>query len=199
MAESYFELLIGQEGIPAKPFDPVRELKRLRRRLALRMQQQTYAPPEIEPADTIPLSLPVEMTVKASEPASLEMVAKKVDSIKKTLTFWQRSRFRRKSPRTALFRGNRQFWCKKRIPSVVTQYLTAPQEGMLETINAGLTALGVVGVIFGVLNFFRGWEGDLSLGFLVSVSGLAVIGIGLSGRFLASRFDLSPDYSRFRT
>jgi len=201
MAGSYFELLTEQEGMPAKPFDPVGELKRLRRRLALRMiqvsepQEKASLSPcqwESETKDTVTVCSHLsKIADQAPTHASLEMVVKKVGSIKKTLVLWQRSRSRRKSPRTALFRGNRQFWCNRRIPAVVSQYLTAPKEGMLETVNAGLTVLGVVGIVFGVLNFLKGWENDLSLGWLVSVSGLAVITIGLSGRFLASRSDLS--------
>ena len=177
---SYFELLTEQEGIPAKPFDPVGELKCLRRRLALRMH--TAEPLEIKMQNVVP--------IPQTESISLETVVKKVGDVKKMLLLWQRSRCRRRSPRTNMFRGNRQYR-KRQIPSVVSQYFTAPQEGTLETINAGLTALGIVGVTFGVLSFFRGWESDLSLGFLVSLSGLAVIAIGLGGRLLASRSDCS--------
>jgi len=36
------------------------------------------------------------------------------------------------------------------------------------------------------LSLFQGWENDLSLGSLVSVSGLAVIAVGLGGRLLSS-------------
>ena len=180
MAESYFELLTEQEGIPAKSFDPVGELKCLRRRLALRM----HTPESVEIEEKNVVSLP------QTESISFETVVKKVGDMKKMLALWQRSRFRRRTPRTNMFRGNRP--CRKRqIPSVVMQYLTAPQEGTLETVNAGLTALGVVGITFGVLSFFRGWESDFSLGFLVSLSGLAIIAIGLGGRVLASRSDLS--------
>jgi hypothetical protein len=123
------------------------------------------------------------------EPISLETIVKKVSGMKKTLALWQRSRFRRKPRHTDIFRENRQFWGKRQIPSVVAQYLTAPQEGVLETINAGLTALGGIAIVLGILSFCRGWESDLSLGSLVSISGIAIIAIGLGGRFLASHPD----------
>ena len=180
VAESYFELLTEQEGIPVKTFDPVGELKCLRRKLAQRMQ--TLEPPENEKKpEIIPL---IQM-----ESISLETVTTKVSEMKKTLLHWQRSRFRQRSLRSNMFRGDRR-WCKRQIPSVVTQYLAAPQEKTLETLNAGLTALGVIGITFGILSVFRGWESDFSLGFLVSLSGLAVIAIGFGGRILATRSDL---------
>jgi len=59
----------------------------------------------------------------------------------------------------------------------------------METVNATLTALGIVGIVFGMLSFYRGWEGDLSLGSLVCTSGAAIVAIGISGRCLASRCD----------
>jgi len=51
--------------------------------------------------------------------------------------------------------------------------------------------LGIIAVVFGVLCFFRGLESDLSIGSLVCVTGAAIAVIGLGGRVLASRFDLS--------
>ena len=193
MAESYFELLTEQDGLPAKPFDPVEELKRLRRRLALRIQ--AYQPPEKK--DNLPFSLPKIEARKSvlplppqMEPFSLEMVLEKVGKIKKTLAVWQQSRHCRRMP-LAIFRGNRQFWRTKRLPSVVAQYLTDPQEGMLETISAALTALGIIGIVFGILSFSHGWASDLSFGLQVSLSGLTVIAIGLGGRFLTLQVDPS--------
>ena len=189
VAESYFELLTEQDGLPAKPFDPVEELKRLRRRLALRIQPHQLP----EQKDNLPFLLP-EMEARVlplppqTEPFALEMVVEKVGKIKKTLAIWQQSRLSRRTP-LAIFRGNRQFWCKKRFPSVVEQYLTDPQEGTLETINAALTALGIIGVVFGLLSFSHGWASGLSFGLQVSLSGLTVIAIGLGGRFLISRVD----------
>jgi len=197
VTESYFELLTEQEGIPMKPFDPVGELRRLRRMLALRIQayepsnslvQPEIVPPEIEVQITaLPLLPP-------TEPFSLETVAEKVSEIKKTLAMWQRVRLRRKTPPAAIFRGHRQFRSPRRIPTVATQYLTdshqaAPQEGALETLNAGLTALGIVGMIFGMLSFSQGGGSDLSFGLQMSLSGLVVSGIGLGGRFLSSQTD----------
>ena len=57
----------------------------------------------------------------------------------------------------------------------------------MEMVNATLTALGVVGIVFGISSFYRGWEGDLSLGSLVCTSGMAIVAIGIGGRCLASR------------
>lgn len=207
MAESYFELLTGQQRLPAKPFDPVGELKRLRRSLALRIQNpnlpQEHAAfsdsAEIEPDIIYPFS-PPDGTSPPTEPrpfesVSLEAVVKNVSSIKNTLTIWQRSRARTKSPHKDIFRGKRpelrtRFGKTKQIPTVVSQYLSAPQEGTLEMINAGLMALGIIGVVFGLASFFRGWESDLSLGFIVCLSGAAITTVGLGGRFLAAYADL---------
>ena len=201
MAESYFELLTEQQGLPAKSFDPVEELKRLRRELMSRVQipeppaEKTVAPPlfhteiaqaEIEAKEAV-LPPPYETVSPDREPVTLETVAKKADEIKKTLAVWQRSRLHKKPVRSEMFRGKRKSWNKKRKPSVVAQYLTTPQEGTLETANAGLMTLGVVGVIFGVLSLFRGLESDLSIGSLVCATGAAIVVIGLGGRFLASR------------
>ena len=196
MAESYFELLTRQEGLPAKPFDPVGELKRLRRMLALRMQisqlqVKTDLPPlptEPDTEDTPFLSFEV-VPSEITEPVSLEMMVKTVSGMQKALVLWQRSRSRRKSLRSNIFRGSRQFWNKRRIPLVVTPYFAVPQEGILETVNTGLTALGVIGIVFGILSLLRGWDSDLSLGTLISVSGLTIIAIGLGGRFIASHTD----------
>jgi len=198
MAGSYFDMLTGQQGMPAKPFDPVEELKRLRRGLTLRMQ--TSDEPETV-ADPPPLLVGMETKNTVSpplcgtappeaEPVSLETVIEKAGEIKKTLAVWRRSRLHTGSVRRDLFRGSRTHRSKRKKPSSVAQYLmnlTDPKEGTLETVNAGLIALGIVGVIFGVLSFFRGLESDLSLGSLVCATGAAIVVIGLGGRLLASR------------
>jgi len=195
MAESYFELLTEQEGIPAKPFDPVIELKRLRRGLTVRMQ--TSEPPKDEIAE-MPLfqtkekikgvsSPPCESVSPETETISLESVMNKTGEMKKTLAMWQRSRQRTRPVRNDIFRGNRKPRIKRRSPLVVAQFLTAHQEETLETVNAGLMALGIVGIVFGVLSLIRGLESDVSIGSLVFATGAAIVMIGLGGRFLASR------------
>ena len=181
MAESYFELLTGQQGLPAVTHDPLDELRRLRRELALRLQTVRLVPEEI--------AKPPETTPPKMEPVSFEAVINKADDIKKTLTIWQRTRSRTKTARNALFRGSRTFRHEKRVVPVA-QYLTASQEGALEKVNAGLTALGLVGVIFGVLSLFRGLESDVSFSSLVCVSGAAIVAIGLGGRLFASRSEM---------
>ena len=200
MAESYFDLLTEQEGMPAKPFDPVEELKRLRRGLMLRLQISKT--PEEEIAD--PLLLQAENTAKEivtaspsknvtpeTEPVSLESVLHKAGKIKKMLAFWQRSRLRAKTVRKDMFRGIQKPRSEREKTMLVDAYLTASPEGTLETVNAGLMALGIIGVVFGVLCFFRGLESDLSIGSVVCATGAAIVVIGLGGRFLASRFDIS--------
>lgn len=184
MAESYFELLTEQSGMPAKPFDPVGELKRLRRGLAIRMQSEE--PPKAETNLVIPTP-----AAEKSEPSALEAMVNTVGIMQKKLAVRQRYRFRRTLPRTVLLHGNRHFGKRKPIPDVVAEYLMEPQGGKLEILNAGLTALGIIGIAFGVLSFCRGWESDLSLGTLVCVSGFSIIGIGLGGRLLASRYDFA--------
>ena len=197
-------MLTEQQGVPAKPFDPVEEIKRLRRGLALRLQ--TTEPPAEKIADS-PISQtkivrsviekkdavspPREMVPPETESVTLESVTKKADEMKKTLAIWQHSRLRTKPIRNDIFRGNPKRWGKRRKRLTVSQYLTTHQEGTLETVNAGLMALGIVGVVFGVLSFFRGMESDLSIGSLVCATGALIVVIGLGGRFFASHFDLS--------
>jgi len=201
--DSYFELLTGQQGFPAKTFDPLEELKRLRRGLALRLQNLELPvkdtvqenilafPAEIERKDAVPLLLHDSVLSESEplpmEPVSVESVVQKADDIKNTLTIWQRSRCRAKAPPIAIFRGDQKLWDRRRVTSVVAQYMAVPQEGILEKVNAGLTALGVVGVIFGFLNVFPGCESGLSFGATICCSGASIIAIGLGGNFLASR------------
>ena len=182
MAESYFELLTGQQGLPAVSHDPLDELRRLRRELALRLQTVRLVPEET--------AKPPETVLPKMEPASFETVINNAEDIKKTLTIWQRTRSRTKTARDALFRGSRTFRHEKRVAPVIAQYLTAPQEGALEKVNAGLMALGLVGVIFGVLSLFRGLESDFSFGSLVCASGAAIVAIGLGGRLLVARSEM---------
>ena len=176
MAKSYFELITEQQGLPAKPFDPLGEIKHLRRNLALRMLRLDSFLQEGSRPQNVPLS----------EPILPESILKKVVGMKTTLAILQRSRLRARSQRSGIFRGHQRFWNKKRLPSFVFQYLNTPQYGMLETVNASLTALGIVGVVFGFLSFYSGWESDLSLGSLVCATGAAVVAIGLCGHFLAA-------------
>ena len=127
-----------------------------------------------------------------AESISLESVMKKTIGIKKTLAIWQRSRIRTKPARNDMFLGNilhkgRKPCRKRQKHSVIAKYLTTPHEGTLKMINAGLMALGIVGVVFGGLSFFRGLESDLSIGSLVCVTGATIAVIGLGGRFLASQ------------
>ena len=208
MAESYFDMLIEQQEVPARSFDPVEELKRLRRELALRTQisaqeveQSTYVPPaqehiELNRTRIIPqasLPLPQEKALPSeTEITSLQSVMEKAEAMKKSLVIWQRSRQHARRERRDLFGGSRMAWYKKRVSlSPVTRFLTTPQEETLETLNAGLMALGIVALVFGVLSFFRGLESDLSIGSLVCATGAAIVIIGLGGRFLAMRSDRS--------
>jgi hypothetical protein len=194
VAESYFELLTEQQGLPAKPFDPLEELRRLRQRLALRIQQ-LESPEEIH-------CLPFQEYTRVketllSEPVSLETVVKQVGNMKKTLAIWQRSRARTRSPRDSLFRARPKFRSPRHVPAVVVPYPDLRNEKILEKISAGLSALGMIGVIFGTLSFCRGWDGDLSFGTLVCVSGSAIIAISLVGHLFASRSDCSLGWGIF--
>lgn len=180
MAESYFELLTEQQGLPTIPFDPLVELKRLRRMLELRMQQHAPTP---EVLDVLPFP---------SESVSMDAVLQKVEQMKKALAVVYRSRHLKRLPRGGIYRIPRQEWKKRSATLRAVQCGEVPQaetlpEGVLDTLNAGLMALGVIGVIFGVLSFLRGMESDLSLGSLVCASGAAIVSIGLGGRLLASR------------
>jgi len=222
MAGSYFELLTEQEGLPTKPFDPVEELKRLRRELTLRSHlheppaEEVAEPPTVQietvqieviqanvvPKNAVPpTAVPSTAVSPAAEPPTAEpipaepismgAVIQKAGETKKTLTILQRSRLRTRPSRKDMFRGNRKPQFQRQTPSVVARYLTTPQEGTLESVNAGLMSLGIIGVIFGVLCVFRGLESDLTIGSLVCATGAAIVVIGLGGRFLASRSELA--------
>ena len=183
MAESYFELLTEQQGFPAKPFDPVEEVKRLRQMLAARLQQpqQQECLEHREPAvETCVLPVP-------EEPVSLGSIMATVDGMRKTLAICQRSRFPKKRSSGVIFRSRWRHPRKQPAPSVAAPNTDSPPESLLEQMTAGLMALGVIGVVFGALAFFRGLESDLSLGTLVCTSGAAIVTIGISGRLLAFR------------
>jgi len=186
VAGSYFELLTEQQGLPVKPFDPLEELRRLRRRLAARMQQEDVR--EEICTDTT--------NVSYSEPVSLGAVVNQVDCIKKSLAVLHRSRIHMKPPYKGIFRGGRKLEDQRQMPPAIPRYTEPPRGEMTETVNTVLTALGIVGIVFGILSFYRGWEGDLSLGSLVCTSGAAIVAIGISGRCLASRCDLSVTEKR---
>ena len=198
MADSYFDLLTHQQELPAKPFDPLEELKLLRRKLALRMQT---GHPSNEPVPPCA----VASSLCDAENVSLETIVDKVQSIEATLSVWhcsrKRSRVGTKLQRNNLYRSiqrrgnplriNRQHTEQKHACLTVAQHLEVPASGILrvghlEAINAGLTSLGMIGAVFGLFSFFRGWEGDLPLGSWVCASGATIILVGLTGRLLAS-------------
>jgi hypothetical protein len=195
VAVPYFDLLTEQRGLPVKPFDPLEELRCLRRRLALRLHNLEFTGLEFTEETGFPLTQEELSTGEAPvpEPVSLEMVVNQVSAMKKTmkktLAIWQRSRFRAKQPRRSIFRSHQRMLNKRRVSTMLAQYLDTPQKGMLEMLHAGLTALGVIGVVFGFLSYYRGWESGLSLGSLVCASGATVVAIGTAGLFLASWAD----------
>jgi len=177
-------MLTGQQRLPAKPFDPLEELKQLRQRLTLRMQASGSGPPATPLETEIP-----RIPHRETEPVSLETVVNKVENIKNSLAVWQRSRARSRVLHRNLFQNNRRTLTKKKEILTLADQYNVPQEGILETFNAALTALGIVGAIFGVMSLSRGWEGDLSVGSWVCASGAAIVVLGLGGRFLASGAD----------
>jgi len=214
MAESYFELLTEQQGLPAKPFDPLEELRLLRRKLDLRLQKSeppaadTAGNPSLSakievaevPAPPLPCKSPLpEIPVSAAVSASLVAVAEKVENLQTVLTTWQSppEHTGQKLPKQQ--RPSRGQFGQDPTQSLpggtntaalsVHQNPDMPQGRMLETLNAGLTALGVIGAIYGVLTFYQGWEGDLSLSSWICMSGAAIIVLGLSGRFLAAHVE----------
>jgi hypothetical protein len=184
----------------------VEELKRLRRELDLRAhscepphekvteekaaEKVADLPPR--PIEMVQVEMETNATVSPeTEPISLESVMQKMGEMKKTLAVLQRSRLRTHPNRKDMFRGSRKPLYKRQTPSVVARYLTTPQEGTLESVIAGLMALGIIGVVFGILCVFRGLESDGTIGSLVCATGAAMVVIGLGGRLLASRFELS--------
>jgi len=221
MAESYFELLTGQQGLPVKSFDPLAELRLLRRKLDLRLQKSELPaadtagslslPAKIEvagvPAPPLPCEPPpTEIPVYAAEPAPLEAVVEQVENLQTVLTTWQspheyagqrlpspeQSNPEQSHPEQS-YRGQPGQEHAQPLPDGkktallhAHQNLDVPQGRMLETLNACLTALGVIGAVYGVLTFHRGWEGDLPLSSWICMSGAAIIALGLSGRFLAA-------------
>jgi len=176
---SYFELLTEQQGLPVKPFDPLEELRRLREGLAARMQ-----PTEVR--EEIRFKTP---DILYNEPVSFDAVVNQVDRIKKSLTVLHRSRIHDRPTHRGIFRNVRKLERQKQTPKIIPRCTETHQGGTMETVNAVLTALGIVGIVFGILSFYRGWESDLSLGSLVCTSGAAIVAIGISGRCLASRSD----------
>ncbi|MCL2005788.1 MAG: hypothetical protein FWG73_06450 [Planctomycetaceae bacterium] len=200
MAESYFDWLTEQQGLPAKPFDALEELKQLRRKLAARIQTS-----EFSATDTPVLPAKIETNDEPdtqTEDASLDSALNAVANMKQTLAACQQSSQRIKPQCSNLFRG-RESQAEENadertqspivLPAAVSQELNVPQDSMLETINAGLMALGIIGVVFGLLSFYRGWESDLSFGTLASASGAAIVAVGFCGRLLASG---EPDRER---
>jgi len=182
MAESYFDLLTTRQGLPAKPFDPLEELRLLRRRLTERLQ--TSEPPmEPPPVETLETALFLNCE---TEPGSLEAVANKTESTEGSpgepviLPFVEET----KKSNAVKLEGETQR--NDGVRRRITQGYGTGQ--ILDTLNGSLITLGIIGIVFGVLSFFRGWNGDLPLGSLVLVSGLAIVVTGLGGRFLASRF-----------
>jgi hypothetical protein len=130
-----------------------------------------------------------------TEPVSLGAVVNQVDGIKKSLAALHRSRMHTKPPHPGNFRSGRKLENPRQMPAL-PPYTEIPKGGVIEMVNAALTALGIVGIVFGILSFYRGWESDLSLGSLVCTSGLAIVAIGISGRCLASRCDSSETEKR---
>ncbi|MDR3181464.1 MAG: hypothetical protein LBT89_00850, partial [Planctomycetaceae bacterium] len=66
--------------------------------------------------------------------------------------------------------------------------IPAPKPGFLRFLsfsNHTLTLAGITGLVFAVLCLTRGWHSDLSLGYPVCASGLALIVTGVTGRFFA--------------
>ena len=203
MAESYFDLLTKRQELPAKPFDPLEELKLLRRRLAVRIQ--TVEPPmeAFEAKEIAPPPLNEAFPCE-KEPVSIEIIAEKVGDMEETLTLFNSHPPEEKhvAPQNGegIIHTAERVENKRGVLLGVDQYLNIPQERLLVAFNVGLMALGVIGVVFGILSFSRGWEGDLPLGSWVSASGMAIIALGLGGRFLASHSDQKltppPDFSR---
>ena len=195
MEESYFELLTQQPGLPAKLFDPLEELKLLRRTLDSRLQTSESSVETF--FDSPPLQTKIEMQEVAPTPfyetevVSLEAVMDKIENINNMLTDLQPSRECTEPSPNDIFRGNQRAEKKRRVPALIAQCLNVPQGRILETLNVCLMALGIIGAVFGVLVFSRGWEGDLPLGSWICTSGAAIVILGLGGRFLASHAELS--------
>ena len=197
MAESYFDWLTEQQALPAKPFDPLEELKQLRRKLAARIQTSEL-PAAGAPA--FPPNMPSNMDTQPvagnkAEAVSLDAALDTVAGMKQTLAACRVSSQHAEPQRNHLLHGGElqaeedvaeRVQSPAIFSSAVSRELNVPQESMLETINAGLMALGIIGVVFGLLSFYRGWESDLSFGTLASASGAAIVAVGLCGRLLAS-------------
>ena len=187
MAESYFELLTKQQrdskqqGLPAKSFSPLEELRLLRRKLNVRLQTPELPVEQFEIQEFAP-SVPCE-----SEPVSIEAVVEKVGEIEETLDLAHCPPAVSVIAPTLVQIENESRPLAKGPLAVAGRCLNVPQERLLSTLTIGLTALGIIGVVFGVLSFSRGWEGDLPLGSWVSASGAAIIALGVGGRFFATR------------
>ena len=181
MADSYFDLLTQQEGLPAKQFDPLEELKLLRRKLALRLHKFEPSPEVFAVKEVVPL------TRVETGPVSLEAVVSQVESIEETLASLTTLRTQQEDHALPIVEGI----SRPEIPLVEShRNVNVSNDGMLptlSTVNLGLIALGIVAVVFELLNFSWGLAGNLPFASWVSASGAAIIAIGLTGRIIASR------------
>jgi hypothetical protein len=166
-------------------FDPIQEVRHLRQELALRLAMLASKPsiePKPEPTPDVHVTVPV----------SAESLNKQIQRTKRVLGFLQMPGKSRTS--AALFKGRPQKTSQHSAvaepqPISFVSQLQKHSESLLcrlERMNAGFTALGLVGIVFGVLCLVRGFDRDLSLGYPVCASGLTMILTGLGGYFLAS-------------
>ncbi|MDR3233485.1 MAG: hypothetical protein LBT46_07475 [Planctomycetaceae bacterium] len=143
-------------------FNPVSAVKKLRSDFERRLRTITTEPFPIQTFLDVPLQ---------SEPKAVG--EPKVIVVRKIHSFYRR-------PCKAGYRG--------RAASKTPLLCTVPKYGLLRFLdfsNHTLTLIGITGLTFAVLCLLRGFHSDLSLGYPVCASGLAMIGTGLAGRFLA--------------
>ncbi|MDR0520606.1 MAG: hypothetical protein LBH00_02000 [Planctomycetaceae bacterium] len=171
MGESYFDVLTSEGTIPAETFDPVLELKRLRRGLMLRLQSGRETPDL--PADLALLErqnrLPAEQ--RANQIAHLRQV---LSSLRLSYGKYSR-RYRLHTLKRAVFR-------KKRYTDETPAANYREEIRLLRAVSGiSFVSLGLAGLVF-IGSFF---VHNSSAATVCITAGLAAAAAGFGGRFLA--------------
>ena len=180
MAKSYFDMLTQHDGLSAKQFDPLEELRLLRRKLAMRLQAFDADPAMVEAIEIEPVS------VADSQHVSFEEVVCQMTSIKETLA----CATQRTIPQHHTMLQTAERDLPPEVASEESERIGVHLHNvgvlpLLDTLNVSLISLGMVGVIFGMLNLSWGVESNLPFASLAAASGAVIVAVGIAGRKLS--------------